>query len=340
MAGGISEVYVTVGYHGEIENLIEKKKSLTYSYKLDATDPVNIENHFGDVKVKFWNKDEVMVNILVTANAPTEKKVDAFLSIVDIKRTREKGEVKFVTNLNCLESSFENNVSKSKSEEDKNFLRVDYQIYMPEGHDLTVNNSHGDVYIPEFKAVLNIKQDYGTLFASHLNNRSSVIDVNFGKAFIKSMTGGRLKANQTSLLIDKVEDVVMTNNCGNVRVLEANNTEIKATYTKGYIGRVNESCKFTVNYSKEFKLGQIMDDVLELEISSSHTNLELPLCMKGKYDLRADTKNTNMVMHEESKVKFMSASNDSEKHYIIGDNTSEHATKVLLSTNYGRVEVK
>jgi len=143
---------------------------LSYSYQLKSTDPIHIENHYGDVKVKFWNKNEVLVNITVTANAPTEQKVDAFLSIVDIQTRKNNGEVRFETNLNCLESAFKDNVSKSNTKEDNNFLKVNHQVYMPEGHDLTVNNSHGDVYIPVFTAILHIKQDYGNLFADHLTN--------------------------------------------------------------------------------------------------------------------------------------------------------------------------
>ena len=169
-ANTTTEVYLTIGKKGDLDNLIEKKKSLSYSYQLKSTDPIHIENHYGDVKVKFWNKNEVLVNITVTANAPTEQKVDAFLSIVDIQTRKNNGEVRFETNLNCLESAFKDNVSKSNTKEDKNFLKVNYQVYMPEGHDLTVNNSHGDVYIPVFTAILHIKQDYGNLFADHLTN--------------------------------------------------------------------------------------------------------------------------------------------------------------------------
>ncbi|AWV97891.1 hypothetical protein DJ013_06805 [Arcticibacterium luteifluviistationis] len=334
MAGGGC---INVNNSNGISHLIEKKKSISYSYKLDTKDPVRIENHFGDVKVKFWNKDEVKVNITITANAPTEEQVESFLKIVNIQRNQKNGEATFITKLYCYKSAFENNISKEK---EKNFLRVDYQVYMPENHNLTVNNSHGDVYIPVFNAVLNVKQDYGNFFADHLNNEASVIDVNFGKAFIKSMTGGELKAKQTALLIDRVEAVSMTNTCGSIKVLEANNSDIQASYTKGYIGQVNESCKFNVTYSKHFKLGEIREDVETLKISSSYTNLELPRCLKGKYDLTADTKNTNMVLNEKPGIQNISKANAKEQQYIIGNDKAAHATKVHLTTNYGKVEVK
>ncbi len=339
-ASNSTKICVTVGYKGDLENLIEKKKSMSYSYPLNTTDLINIENHYGDVKVKFWNKNEVKVYITVTANAPSEEKVDAFLGIVDIQTRKSNGDVHFVTRLNCLESTFKNNVNRSKLEEDKNFLKVDYQVYIPKGHNLTVNNSHGDVYIPEYTAELHIKQAYGNLFADHISNNNSIIDVNFGKAFIKSMTGGQLKSSQTSLLIDKIQDIEMTNNCGSLKVLEANNSIIYATYTKGYIGKVNQSCKFNVNYSKEFRLGEILPDVKKLEISSSHTNLKLPICMKSKYELTTSNSNTEMVMPVKTNEQFINTATKNQKHYTIGDPEANKTTKVLLTTKYGRVELK
>jgi hypothetical protein len=65
---------------------------------------------------------------------------------------------------------------------------------MPKSHNLSVSNSHGEVYIPEFHDVLHIKQDYRILFADHLMNKNSSIDINFGKAFIKSMVVGKLNS--------------------------------------------------------------------------------------------------------------------------------------------------
>ncbi|MFT7419709.1 MAG: hypothetical protein ACI9QN_000627 [Arcticibacterium sp.] len=56
-----------------IENLIKKKKSISYSYHLGVPDPINIDYHFGDVKVEFERHNKIKANIVITVNAPTEK---------------------------------------------------------------------------------------------------------------------------------------------------------------------------------------------------------------------------------------------------------------------------
>jgi hypothetical protein len=329
-----------VGHNEVPENLIEKKKSITHTHHLSRHEPVHIDNHFGDVKVRVWEKPEVKVNIEITANAPSEKKVQAFLEIVKIHSEKVNGEIHFKTDLQCLASAFENNINGGDDKEERNFLRVDYEVWMPEGHDLTVENSHGDVYIPRFLSVLNLHQNYGNLFADHLKNERSVIDLNFGKGFIKSMKGGQLNARQTALLIDKAENVVMTNTSGNVKVLMADHVDMKTSYGSGHIDKVSESCRFQVKYAKEFILGEIMADVDKLEIESSHTNLELPLCVKGRYDLSTNTRNTDLVLKDQPKVHYIATGNDAEKRMLIGTTTETNATKVRVTSSYGRVEVK
>lgn len=339
-AGNLECGKLHVGHSKIPENLIEKKKSVTHTHHLSGHEPVHIENHFGDVKIRVWEKQEVKVNIEITANAPTEKKVQAFLNIVKIHSNEINGEIHFKTDLQCLTSAFENNVNGGDDKEDRNFLRVDYEVWMPEGHNLTVNNSHGDVYIPRFLSVLKIHQNYGNLFADHLKNDQSVIDLNFGKAFIKSIRGGQLNARQTSLLIDKAENIVMTNTSGNVKVLVADHVDMKTYYGSGHIDKVSKSCRFQVKYAKEFVLGEILAGVDKLEIESSHTNLELPLCVKGRYDLSTNTTNSDLVLKDKPKVHYITTGNDAEKRMLIGTTNQTNTTKVKVTSSYGRVEVK
>ncbi|MFT4735337.1 MAG: hypothetical protein ACI9DJ_003035 [Algoriphagus sp.] len=130
----------------------------------------------------------------------------------------------------------------------------------------------------------------------------------------------------------------MTNRCGSVKVLEVYNRNLKASYIKGYLGQVNESFKFTVNYSKAFRLGEISADVQELEINGSYTNLEMPICIRGEFELISNSNKTAIIMVKSSNVKHVNTSNNVDYYGIVDQNIS-HANKVLLSTKYGKVKV-
>ncbi len=154
------------------------------------------------------------------------------------------------------------------------------------------------------------------------------------------MTGGKLSSNQTTLLIDRVNAVKMNSICGSVQVLEASKIDFQASYTCGFIKKVKEDCRFQVKYSKEFRLGEIEDKVEQVEIESSHTNLELPLCLKGKYEVVAEVLNTPINVADEPKVKYLKTAAADSRHMIIGSSASDQATRVLLTTRYGKVEMK
>jgi predicted molibdopterin-dependent oxidoreductase YjgC len=63
---------------------IEKQKKVTYSYSLRPSDKININNQFGDVKMKLWQENSIKVDIIITANAPTESRAVEFLRMVEI----------------------------------------------------------------------------------------------------------------------------------------------------------------------------------------------------------------------------------------------------------------
>lgn len=132
---------------------------------------------------------------LMGINSPSEEKASSFLNLVSVSNNKEAGNVIFKTNINPSYSKFKlsNALSKDKSKETN--LRIDYVVYMPQENELNLNNSFGDVYLPEFSSVLNLNQSYGVLYADNISNGLSKVSVNFGKANIHSMNGGDLRSN-------------------------------------------------------------------------------------------------------------------------------------------------
>jgi hypothetical protein len=87
-------------------------------------------------------------------------------------------------------------------------------------------------------------------------------------------------------------------------------------------------------------LGEIDAAVSQVEIESSHTNLELPLCLKGKYEVLADLNHTEMQLNDEPGVKYLKTNGKDIKHLVVGSPDSQQASRILLTTRYGTVEVK
>jgi hypothetical protein len=331
--------------------MLEKRKQLSYSYTITSRDRINIDNQFGDVRVKFWNKNVVKVDITIIANSPSEEKASSFLNLVSVSNNKESGNVIFKTNINPSYSKFKlsNALSKDKSKETN--LRIDYVVYMPQENELNLNNSFGDVYLPEFSSVLNLNQSYGVLYADNISNGLSKVSVNFGKANIHSMNGGDLRSNYASLNIDNASNLILNNNHGNLNIRQITDIQGILNYSEGIIGTIKEAVKLKLNYSDDLKITKIDDKVKDVEIKCNYTTIDLPFGENFNADFDIKMTNSDLKINNERTVRFVkNTEQDAKKagkvvqrmsnNYVgkIGTKTSD--ARIIIVSNYGDVKIK
>jgi len=73
------------------DDLIEKKKSVNRSYSVSGSDKLSIENSFGTVEIKTWEKNEFKVDISITVKAKTDAEAQRLLDGIEIKENRSGG---------------------------------------------------------------------------------------------------------------------------------------------------------------------------------------------------------------------------------------------------------
>lgn len=324
-------------------NWFEKKKVLTFSYTLKSSDQITINNQFGDVKFKIWDKDMIRVDVTVIANAPTEERADDFLKTVDIQSNQSGDLVSFKTDIN--RSKWGNNMNWSNNPDNRNELKVDYMVYVPNNHPLTLRNSFGDVYLPEFQSVVDVKQNYGTLYADHIRNAGSTINVAFGKAFIKSMNGGSLKAEYSVLLLDEADKTKLQNSFGKINAKRLIDVNGIISYSSGIIETIKQNANFKINFSDGLKFGTFDDDAKLINIDCNYSTVEIPLPQSVQFDVKSTYGKVNFP--DDREVRF-STNSETEKNkgynptkvYIGNVGEGETDKKVIIRTQYGNVKIK
>ncbi|MFY7908501.1 MAG: hypothetical protein ACOVO2_03060, partial [Emticicia sp.] len=103
---------------------IERRKNITFSYSLSASDKVSLENQFGDINVSFWNKDEIKVEVTILANATSEERAANFISTVDVQGKKADGTVSIKTTIDREGGNYNNNTWNWKGgSNEKNSLK-------------------------------------------------------------------------------------------------------------------------------------------------------------------------------------------------------------------------
>jgi hypothetical protein len=182
----------------------EKKKRYEFVKERDikktypaSGNTLNIDNNFGDVKIITWDKNEIQVDIHIEASSNEEKNAIKTFEAIDVtdrqsgsniyfKTTTDKGKNK---NYNC------NNCHTT--------MGIDYEIHLPAGNSLTIENSFGDIIIPDYSGAVSLVSKFGSLTAGNLSNAEDV-QVEFGKAKIKNLTNTKAVFKFSKIELDNI----------------------------------------------------------------------------------------------------------------------------------------
>ncbi len=344
-------------YENTEDNPIEKKKTITKSFTVDAKDKLAINNQHGEVKVELWNKNEIKVDITITGYGNSEKKAQELLDNVEIIDKREGEKISFKTLIDSDNDSWSwgNNWSwkSDKKSEDcncpatKKGVEVNYMIYMPRTNSLVVSNKYGKTIIAQFSAPLRVTSNYGSFTSDRLTGADKDIFVQYGSSNIKQMDDGDLHIAYSKLNIDKADNLKLTNNYGSVTLDDINNLDGTFQYSSGKIGRINETGKLSISYSDGVQLSELSKTLKSLDIRSNYTAVKLPVNGDVNADFEVTTTYANF-RYPQGKLTFTvnPDENDDDDRKMGWQSTKTYKgkigkgsnTKITIKTNYAGVK--
>jgi hypothetical protein len=343
-------------YSSTEDNPIEKKKTITKSFTVDAKDKLAINNQHGDVKVELWNKNEIKVDIMITGYGNSEKKAQELLDNVEIIDKREGEKISFKTLIDTDENPWSwghgwdwNTKRNDENPKNKKGVEVNYMIYMPRTNALSISNKYGKTIVPQFDAPLRITSNYGSFQSDRLTGTNKDIFVQYGSSNIKQIDEGDLQISYSKLNIDKADNLKLKNNYGSVTLDDINNLDGTFQYSSGKIGKINETGKLNISYSDGVQLTELAKTLKSLHINSNYTAVKLPVNGDVNADFEVTTTYANF-RYPQGKLTFTVNPDENEdddrktgmgwhptKTYKgkIGKGSN---TKITIKTNYAGVK--
>jgi len=184
---------------------VRKQRLINKHFDITADDKLEIENQFGNVVVSTWDKNEITVDIEISARASSEERAQDIMDKIDVKDGKDGHSIWFRTKVGEIHNN--NNNHGGRNENERGFY-IDYIVHMPASNRLDIANSFGKTEIPSFKGLVTLTSKFGSLNTGKLDNVDQ-IDVEFGKAYITAVNNGKVvfKFNKESR-IGKVDGTV------------------------------------------------------------------------------------------------------------------------------------
>lgn len=320
--------------------LVEKRRNIVKVFDVKDQDQLVVDNQFGEVKVNLWKKNEIMVRIVVTASAVTETKAAEYMSAVTIDEARSKNliSLKTVIDKNNFARSGWNNLRRKAGE--KNFIQIDYTVFMPKENELVVKNQFGDTNIPLFQAPLTIDSKHGNVYANTLENVQNVINSQFGQVKIGKMEGGNMEFKFSNLKLDQVKTLILNIKNGELAIGDVNDLTSVINYSEAVIGKLHGTGKIQLNYSDNFRMEELAPSNENLNIKAQFSTVTLP-AESNHFNITVSNgnfsypENVNFSKHPSKQEK---ASNQAKQYQ--GKVGNGAGAKITVYSNYGDVKIK
>src|SRR4051794_11259765 len=85
--------------HDRQDPKYKKEKSYTKSYNVSGSEKITLDNQFGEMKLITWNKNEVKVDVSITAMSDDESRPQQILDRISIEDSKGGGGVSFKTKM-------------------------------------------------------------------------------------------------------------------------------------------------------------------------------------------------------------------------------------------------
>lgn len=155
-----------------------KERNISKSYPASGN-TLNIDNSFGDVIVTTGGS-EIKVDIHIEASSTDKDLAEKIFNNLDVTDSKDGNQVKFKTITN------KNDKNGWDCKNCKSSMTINYTVQLPAGTPLNIENSFGDIKLPDYTGTVSLTSKFGSLTTGNLS-KVEKLWVEFGEADLKDI---------------------------------------------------------------------------------------------------------------------------------------------------------
>ena len=170
---------------------------------------VELINKYGNIKVNNWNKDSIRITTGMYLSSSTPKKLNKLKKLIKIKYVKEGSVITAQTLFGEDKATFVKEIqdfTRDMSPGTGKKIEIDYEIFLPPGIRLELNDEFGDIMMESIDNALKVVLSNGSFTSSDIDQ-----DVNmkfkFVKATMNDLKNGYLEMKYSTVNIHKATEL-------------------------------------------------------------------------------------------------------------------------------------
>ncbi len=333
----------------------EKTRTINKEFDVTANTSLSIENKFGNVDIKNWDKPKIQISVTIKVDHPDAEKAQKLLDYISVDIHKEGDKIVAVTQ---IDDKFNKSGTWFNFGSEKKQFSIDYTVNMPADVDLTLDNRYGDIFINELSGYVNISVKYGNLKANRLTrgeknplnqismgySKGSVGEINWAKMEMKysEITVDRSKAlivvsKYSKVFVDECSSLVSESKYDTYKIGDISNFVSTAEYTNFRFDKIIKKLNLDIRYS-DCRVDYVPSGFESIKVNTSYGGIKIGIDRNASYQLKGDARYASINYPEGNKLSVVKENNSSTVSGVVGED-EKTTSSVLISTNYGNVSL-
>lgn len=307
---------------------------------------LSLDNSFGNMTISLWDKQEYAIVVELTLDGFSEKETAKILAALEIKASENGEKIEIKTDWNDLNTN-----SKGKKSFELNYL-----VKTPRNGSLKLENSFGNISIPDFNGPIEIDLEYGQLSAGRLIKAD--IELSFGGGSIASLQKGKLDIMYADKLnIEDLGKVTIESGFSQMKIQNADHINLEGKYGQIEIGTINSIegsssfsgleiglLKKSLDMEAKYVSGKL--DIQHVDPSFDRINIEskfsqINIVFDPQCNFTFSTEHSfGKLKHDSQLIKNYSNTEDYSAEYKGYMGNKNSSSSVHVTTSYGDADLE
>lgn len=329
----------------------EVTKEFHKEFQTSKNTALTLDNKYGDIDVKDWDKSVVQVDVIVSIKNSNREKAERLLSYIDVVFTEEGNDI-------AAKTVFDDKFNTTSTWRDDNDLSIDYTVHMPKDIQLNLFNKYGNAFINEITGRATIAIKYGKLKANRIYRGNekplTEIDLGYSDASIEESDWLKVTMKYSKLNLNISGAIVLMSKYSHVSVDECSSIVIEGKYDVYRFGKlanlvsasdysnfeveeISEKLSMETEYS-DCKVDYVPASFKSIDITTRYGGYKIGIDENASYQLNGQAEYAKISYPDIGKVSRIMENTSMQVNGTVGKDINPDAT-VRITSKYGSVKL-
>ena len=276
----------------------EFTKKYKKEYDVKPGTQLQIENKYGNVDIKNWEKKSISIEVVITVRASNEEKARKLLDQINVEFS-ETGDII------SAKTDFSSDFSKYFQNTRDKLIDIHYSVNMPKNVPLNLSNKYGNAFINELTSTSVIDIKYGNLKANRIvhNDEKPLTQINlaYSNADIELCTWVKFDVKYSKVEMDESKALVFLSKYSKIFITKGSSLVTESKYDTYRLGKFTNLVA-TAGYSN-FKAEEISNKII---METRYTDLNVNHVPAGFENIKLTTSygNYSVIIDPEASYRL------------------------------------